>query len=141
MKRDEQRSSVGRFFASRSFLVIALVVMTLFTLGFARAYYQDYKVKQQINQLEEEVKLLENKKIESIDILKYVASDKYVEDKARTELNMKAPGEQVIFIQDLNEENREGALNDEYRGEDGQVLSNPVKWFYYFIHKSLPPGE
>ncbi|MBT3539072.1 hypothetical protein HOF40_02845 [Candidatus Parcubacteria bacterium] len=140
MKR-EQQSSVRRFFASRSFLIVALIIMTLFTLGFARAYYQDYKVKQQINQLEDEVKSLENKKIESIEILKYVTSDKYVEDKARTELNMKAEGEQVIFIQDLNEENRGEGINDEYGTEDGQTISNPVKWFYYFIHKSLPTRE
>jgi cell division protein FtsB len=132
MKQDQQ-SSIGRFFSSRVFLVIALIVVSFFALGFARAYYQDYKVKQEIRALEAQVASLEKKKIESIEILKYVKSDAYVEDQARTELNMKEPGEQVVYLKDTGAPERiNGEVGD--LGETGQNLSNPIKWVYYFMH-------
>ena len=45
-----------RFFGSRLFLLVGLAVAVLFAFGFARAYYQDYKVRQEIRALQEEVK-------------------------------------------------------------------------------------
>ncbi|MFA6427432.1 MAG: septum formation initiator family protein [Candidatus Magasanikbacteria bacterium] len=130
MNKEEQQSPVRRFFGSRAFLLLALLVMTSFAFGFARAYYQDYKFKQEIQRLEEEVKALESKKLKSLDMLEYVASSSYVEDKARTELNMKMPGEQVIFVNNA----QTAQDNEKSPGDDGQIVSNPVKWFYYFIY-------
>ena len=134
MKHDQQ-SSVRRFFASRTFLIIALAVMTVFAFGFARAYYQDYKVKREIRQLEDELSRLEKRKLESVEILKYVTSNTYVEDAARTELNMQAPAEHVIFLQDTQDNSAIQDSVGEVAIEDGQNMPNPVKWFYYFIHK------
>ena len=133
MKKDQQ-SSVGRFFASRSFLIIALILMTIFALGFARAFFQDTKERKQIKQLEQEVQDLQNKKIESFSILEYVKSNQYVEDKARTELNMKYPGENVVYLEDLTRD-FDGSVNPlEEISTDRQFVSNPLKWWYYFIH-------
>ena len=134
MKKDQQ-SSVGRFFGSRLFLVIALILMTVFALGFARAFYQDTKERKQIRQLEQEVSDLESKKIESFDILEYVKSSQYVEDKARTELNMKSPGESVVYLEDLTQDFDDLGNPLEDVSTDRQFISNPVKWWYYFIHK------
>ncbi len=140
MTENRKKTSIGRFFASRSFLIVALVIVTLFALGFARAYYQDYRVKREIQQLEYEVSQLEQKKLDSLEMLKYVASPAYVEDKARTELNMKKPGENVAFLQNIAEESAPTGDNKAV-STDGQELSNPVKWWYYFIHKELPVAE
>lgn len=134
MKRQSQRTA-RRFFASRGFLIIALVVAALVAIGFARAYYQDYRVRQEIKTLQQEVKSLEKKKFESIQLLEYVASDRFVEEKARTELNLKKPGENVVFVKDIE------VRNDNMDGldpEDSAQLNNITKWWYYFTHKSLP---
>lgn len=132
MKRQEQ-SLVRRFFASRMFLLVAFIIAVLVALGYARAYYQDYKVKEEIRALQHEVKSLERKKLESLEILKYVTSPAFVEEKARSELNMKRPGENVMVV--------DGLLPDMKRESDGSVdevyLSNPVKWWYYFTNKEL----
>jgi len=115
------------------FLVVAFLIALLFALGYARAYYQDYKVRQDIKALQEEVKSLETKKIESMEILKYVTSPKFVEEKARTELNMKKPGENVLVVKSPTE--------FEVAREDLSTamtpLSNPSKWWYYFTHKQI----
>ncbi|MBU2542821.1 septum formation initiator family protein [Patescibacteria group bacterium] len=125
-KRDS--SKLKRFFGSRLFLMLALIFAIIVAFGYARAYYQDYKIRQEIRLLQEEVKHLEHKKLDSLEILKYVTSPAFVEEKARTELNLKKPGENVIVINgQFNEEENE--LNDPV---EKQVLNNPIKWWYYF---------
>jgi len=134
MKRHKDHS-VKRFFASRAFLVIALVLAIFVAFGFARAYYQDYKVRQEIGMLQDEVKRLETKKFESVELLKYVTSDTFVEEKARTELNLKKSGEHVVFVNDLGAAT---ATPTEAELSERSELNNIAKWWYYFTHKSLP---
>ncbi len=131
--KGKEENKIKRVISSRWFLVIALVIAIFFGFIFARAYYQDYKVRQQIDALKEEVKSLETKKIESMEILKYVTSDNFVEDKARTELNMKEPGENVIILDNVNSKNKIEIIAE----EDNNNLNNPIKWWYYFIHKDI----
>lgn len=120
--------------SSRWFLVISLIIALFFAFVFARAYYQDYKVRQEIESLKEEVKNLENKKLESMEILKYVTSDNFVEEKARLELNMQQPGENIVVFDNVESENQKTVSQSE---ESENVLNNPIKWWYYFIHKNI----
>lgn len=134
MVKKENKSLVRRFYASRLFLLISLVFVGLISLGYARAYYQDYKIKQEIKALEQEIRGLETKKIESLEILQYVTSPDFVEEKARLELNMKKPGENVAIVQ-RGEGSPEIAVQD-YK-EDNIELSNPKKWLNYFLNKPI----
>ena len=135
-RESKDQSFVRRFFRSRLFLIILLVFITLVALSYARAYYQDYTIRQEIKTLEGEVQRLERKRLESLDILNYVMSDAFVEEKARRELNMKKPGEHVAII-----EGQGGGLSTtpslEAESEDPrQDISNPLKWVYYFFNSS-----
>ena len=132
MAREGQSSNIRRFFASRLFLFVAFCVAALFALGYARAYYQHYKVEQQIAALKEDVNKLEYKKLQSLDVLKYVMSPNYVEEKARTELNMQKPGEHAIM---LNDNTDITVKNTGQKGASGQTMGNPLKWWYYFMHQ------
>lgn len=135
-RRRTQESPIKRFFGSRIFLIVAFLLVALVAFGYARAYYQDYRIRQEISALEDQVKRLETKKLESMELLKYVSSDAFVEEKARTELNLKKPGEHVVVIR--HEENRPfKETTAEAQEED---LSNPIKWWYYFTHVT-PPDE
>lgn len=131
MKRVQSR--IRQFFGSRLFLVVALVAVTGVAVGFARAYYQDYEVHQEIKALESQVDQLQKKKLESMTILKYVMSSDFVEDKARTELNLKKPGERVLVVPRPGQE-AEKALE---MGIPRHPLSNVVKWWYYFTKHEL----
>lgn len=131
----EKKSSwVRRFFYSRWFWLSGLVLLLLFLIGNARAYYQEFKVKQEIRSFEERLGSLKREKLESLDILRYVLSDGFVEEKARTELHMKKPGEHVVIVKGRDEENR----GDETSTSTRQDMSNPLKWWYYFTHRKLP---
>lgn len=132
--RRQSEHSLRQFFASRSFLIVSLIVAVLVAISFARAYYEDYKVRQEIKNLQEEVKQLEKKKFDSIELLKYVSSNNFVEEKARTELNLKKSGENVVFIKDSVPE-EEVIAEEESQGRS--YLSNAKKWWYYFTHKKI----
>ncbi|MEK7644256.1 MAG: septum formation initiator family protein [Patescibacteria group bacterium] len=127
MPREDNK--IRRFFTSRVFLVIALIVAIAAAIGFGRAYFQNYQVNRVIEQLQNDVGKLENKKLESMRILKYVMSQNFVEQKARAELNMKKPGERVAII-NRGEANKDRDL--ETAEPPDRVLNNPAKWWYYF---------
>lgn len=129
----KEKSTLKRFFGSRWFLVTAFAVAVLVAFGYARAYYQDYKIRQEIDSLQEQVKKLEHKKIESMEILKYVASDAFVEEKARTELNLKKPGENVLIIK----KQAEAENTAQNSPVEKTLLNNPIKWWYYFLNREL----
>jgi len=138
MTKRKSQKKVGTFLISKGFLIVALVVAGFVAFGFARAYFQDYKIRQEIKTLQNEVKHLEKKKFESIELLEYVTSDAYVEERARTELNLKKPGEQVVFISDSAPISE---IDSDQQDGDGTQLNNIVKWWYYFTHKSLPQSN
>jgi len=134
MKKTES-NKIKSVLASRWFLVISLILALFFAFVYARAYYQDYKVKQEIRFLQEEVKSLKKKKIESLEILKYVTSEEFVEEKARTELNLKKTGENVLILQGLGDSDlKQVKITHE---EKEKLLTNPIKWWYYFTHKEI----
>lgn len=136
MEHKRSQSSVQRVFASRFFVVALILVAGFLLMNYVRAYYQDYKIRQEITALQNEVKHLEQKKLESLKILQYVASDAFVEEKARTELNMKKPGEQVAIVTNSEEDKKPDRASQS--GGDARYLSNPIKWWYYITRHSLP---
>lgn len=133
MIQKQQKSAFARFFQSRLFFVVIFLLLILISISFVRAYYEDYQVREKIRELEGQVRDLEGKKIDSLQMLKYVKSDDFLEQKARTELNLKKPGEKVIFVDGIvtptSTESRVQAV-------DEKRLSNPMKWWYYFTHQS-----
>lgn len=131
MDRKNQANPIHRFFTSRLFLLVTLPLAGLVVLGYVRSYYSDYKLNREIAALQSEIKSLEKKKLESMEILRYVMSPDFVEEKARVELNMKRPGERVLIIQNNVSDNLEwkiAAPTLDHR----QKSSNPLKWWYYF---------
>lgn len=135
MTRSQGQSTTRRFFNSRLFIVIGIFLILLLAFGYGRAYYQGYKVEQDIKKLQDDISSLERKKLESMEVLSYVMSDRFVEEKARMELNLKKPDEKMIIVADETSEVSEVV---EPVNSSGQPLSNPLKWWYFFTHQELP---
>lgn len=121
-----------RVLLSRWFLLSLLATAIIIAVSYARAYYQDYKVRQQIAALETEVLNLQRKKLVSLDLLKQAGTEQFLEDKAKTELNLKKPGEQVLVIPEIKPETPQTLITTTTTAVDEPVLSNPRKWWYYF---------
>ena len=119
------------FFSSRWFVLIAIIVAAIVVFGYGRAYYQGYLVAQEIDYLQNQAKKLEAKKMELLEVLKYVKSDSFAEEKARTELNMVKPGEQVLVVP-------RAAAESDRQENSGMIglnnISNYKKWWQYFTN-------
>lgn len=120
------------FFRSQWVLIGGVLILTFLVLAYARAWYQDYQVGQEIARLQAEVERLEGQRLQTLELLRYVKSPAFVEEKARTELNLIKPGENVAII-GFN-------AGSESAGQAGTSmvesprLSNPAQWWKYFIH-------
>lgn len=138
MTKKTKKNSITRFIGSPLFLIVSLPLVFLLIFTFVRSYYSNYKIDQEIEALQKEIESLESKKLESMDILNYVMSSDFVEEKARTELNMKREGENVVVFKN---ETRHEEGQRYIVGDSGQNISNPLKWWYYFTKKTPPSGN
>ncbi len=120
-----------KFFKSKMFTFGLLVVFVLTVFAYGRSYYQDYEVKQEIIRLKEEVRNLESRKMETLEILQYVQSSVFAEEKARLELNMAKPGEKSVIFSETRSEESEGGQKDE-KDIKSNNISNITKWWKYF---------
>lgn len=138
MDKKIRKNPIARFIGSPLFLIIGIPVVVLLIFTFVRSYYNNYKINREIVVLQEEIKTLESKKLESMDILSYVMSADFVEEKARTELNMKKEGENMVVFKNDTKYNE----GKDYTARDsGQTISNPLKWWYYFTKATLPDNR
>lgn len=137
MQVKEKQSALERVFLARWFLFLLLGLVIIIAIGYARAYYADYQVRQEIAKLQEEVKSLEKKKFTSLQILERSQTENFLEEKAKTELNLKKPGENVLIIPEITEP----TVTAVEQPVDEPALSNPRKWWYYFTaqFKSAQP--
>jgi cell division protein FtsB len=137
MNTTRNQSFVRRFFASPLFVIVGTVMVILVGIANIRVYYSSYKIHQEIDALQRDIDRLQTKKIESMEILKYVTSNNFVEEKARTELNMQQPGEHVLVVSGVSS-TVVNTLNSAQPIDEAQptrqTLSNPIKWWYYFTH-------
>lgn len=129
-----QQSFFHRLFYSRLFISGAIIVLAMVTVAYGRAFYQDYTIKQEIASLEAEVRQLETKRLESMELLKYVSSDAFVEEAARTELNLKEQGETVVIVETSTVSTE---IARSHASDQAVHLSNPAKWWYYMTHTSI----
>ena len=121
-----------RFFSAWWFLAGVFVIAFLMVFAYARALYQDYQVKKEIARLEEEVKNLEAKKFSTLEVLKYMQSEKFLEDKARSEFNLSKPGENLSVISLPGGGEISSGQENEYMIKSPN-LSNPEKWWKFFL--------
>lgn len=131
--KKQQAGPIGRFFRSKAFVIILVFIVFFVAYGYGRAFYQDYKIRQEIDQLQREIKSLETKRLESLEILDYVMSDAFVEREARQALNLKESGEEVYVVTTMTTTTLPSSGETEIEGD----LNNPTKWWYYFTQTQI----
>jgi hypothetical protein len=134
MSKKPRNSSRGRatqttFIASPLFVIIGIVVALFLIVRLGATGYERYLIKQEIASYEAQRTALERKKLESLDLLAYVSSDGFIEETARTELNMILPGERTAIIQ-TGDGNGGGRLD---QTTEQTAWGNVVSWWTYFL--------
>lgn len=122
------------WFYSRWFLIGGSVVFVLLIIGFGRAWVSQHQIRQEIDRLQSETARLETKRLETLEALHYTQSSTFIEQKARTELNLVKPGEQVAVVATTE---KSGAQAGAGQPDSGVVqsadISNLYKWWQYFF--------
>ncbi|OGH61068.1 MAG: hypothetical protein A2848_02860 [Candidatus Magasanikbacteria bacterium RIFCSPHIGHO2_01_FULL_50_8] len=117
---------------SRLVIVVVVLLFIFLLISFLRVFFKDYELRKEIERLQTDVGKLEKRKIESLDVLKKLQSDAYIEARAREELQAAKPGEAVIVVPGLSVSSTVPRTLEAQPIENTE-LSNPLKWWYYFF--------
>lgn len=127
-------SAKKKVLTTRHLLALFLLLVIVFlSLALLRVFFKDYAVRKEIARLQERVRVLEEKKLHSLALLDYIATDTYVEEQARTKLGMVKDGEQaVIFSADAT-----APTSFEERLPGLRLTNRQVWWYYFFAPEKL----
>ncbi len=119
------------FFSSNIFVLIILLLVLLVGFSYVRIYYSDYQVKREKERLIAGIEDLNFEKLKILDLLAYAQTDGFVEEKARTELNMIKPGEKMVIIKGKGI--KDGGQKKREMIKSNKLL-NLKKWYNFFIN-------
>ena len=122
-----------RALAQNAFLIGSLVILFFMVTSFSSEFIRARKINEEIMTLQNEITVLQQKNTELGDLIKYFDSESYAERKARTELGMRKPDENVLIIPETS------VLRDASQpGSASQFsdLDNPHRWWEYFLRPS-----
>lgn len=139
--QERRKERVFKILTSRYFFVGAIIVLFLLSLGVVKKMARDYTIDSEIDRLKAEVQALEKTSNEFSDAVRYLDSDRFIEDEARAKLGMQKSGESVIIITDNKKEDaRSGEEHREFlkvagaeSAENEVAASNPELWWKYFF--------
>lgn len=136
---------INLLFNSTSFTIIGLLIIILIFIPLVKNVKKQLNVNKEISSLDKEIESMEKKKSDLKNLITYLDSDEYIEEKARLSLNFKKKGEDVIVIKEKDGETKpaEEKKNQDFtniyniKGLENQAQvrerSNFTKWVKYFL--------
>lgn len=115
-------------------LVIVIIIYVVISIG--RSVMKNYQINQRIANLETELHTLEQEKVYLDSLIAYYKTSTFKELKAREELGLQFPGEQVLAVplEDEEEATSSKALALAVQQQKvEQPTRNYQKWFSYFF--------
>jgi cell division protein FtsB len=122
-------------FGRLSLLIISFLLLLIVALPLINNLKKQYKVNQEIKELEHELVLAEDKNNELKGLIDYLESDNFVEEQARLNLNLRKEGEDVAIIKDVSDD-AGGVLSDNITYSQDKInnKNNAQKWLLYFFN-------
>lgn len=126
--------------SSKLFSILALIVIILIAYPFVKKINQQRILNREIRELEEEVGRVEDKNKDLRELIDYLGSDSFAEKEARSNLDLKKPGEKVVIVKGVEEEieNKEDIesvfiIPGLDKGTEAAGKTNSQKWWAYFF--------
>ncbi|HTM68775.1 MAG TPA: septum formation initiator family protein [Candidatus Binatia bacterium] len=131
----QQTPQPGRFrrlLGLKRVLIANLAVFAVIAWGFSGEFLRNREMQKEIDSLQTEASGLENKNAELADTSARASSRGVLEQEARTKLNLRKPGEEVVVVSPGP--GHEGADATPVRPEaKDEPRSNPARWWHYFF--------
>lgn len=125
---------VRRFFGLKKVLAANAVILCVIAWGFSGEYLRNRRMENEIARLRQDADSLSQKNSELAELSRRFADGGMLEREARTKLNMRMPGEEVVIVRDQPQP--APRVEEAARAPAGPAerLSNPQKWWRYFFH-------
>jgi cell division protein FtsB len=124
--RDRQTGSIWRsIYNSNIFISVLLVILILSILKVGKELARRHQINKEINYLNQQLAEAQLNRDKLQDLISYLESDQYVEEQARSQLNLSKPGEKRVDLSLAPE-----TLAIQQATDD---RSNAKKWFAYFF--------
>jgi cell division protein FtsB len=128
-----------KLFFSRFFLFLGIIILGFYFFSISKESYKHYKISQEVENLKQEIKKIEDKKMQTKKLIQYLKTESFQERQARLELGMKKPDEKVVILSNALEkiENKNNVMNINFENkkdleENNQKIINPIRWWMYF---------
>ena len=125
-----KRGFLKSIFKSGFFLLFVVVVAIVFLISFGKAFWQDYQIKKEINQLMQEKEKWEKNKLVSLAKLQEIKNGDFAEREARLKFGLGKEGEKLVIINSVG-----AATSSAKKGvkTSGTLAFNPKNWWNYFF--------
>ena len=125
-----------RILSSKLLLIISLLILIFFTLNLTREILNRRDLQQEIKLLKDELDGLKGRNQELATLIEYFKTIDFVETEARTKLNLRKPGENIIIVPA-----EQSSAETLASAAEGQILitaevkdiSNFQRWWNYFF--------
>jgi cell division protein FtsB len=130
----------GPQFPLTQFIAIVVITISFFlVIDFARRTAAIYRIKSEAARLEEEVDAARARSQALEARLRYVQSDAYVEEIARTQLKWSQPGETVVVVMATPQAVPTPPAGNQYDVTDGPPPETPWQAWWLVFFDSPPP--
>ena len=134
MTNESLRFVIKKRLASKTVLLAGLLLLLLFSDNFIRSRSGNRAINREISSLETEMSQLERDNSRLAELIKYLNSPAYLEEKARTDLGLRKPGERAVIVPDTGTSPAAEAANAS-TSTTSPATSNPGRWWRYFFAK------
>ncbi|MCX6785560.1 MAG: septum formation initiator family protein [Candidatus Komeilibacteria bacterium] len=128
-----------RFLSSKILLIASLFVLIFFSVNLAKEIINRRDLQQEINKYLVQLDDLNKSNQDLSGSIEYFKTMAFVENEARTKLNLKKPGEQIIIVPEEKTPGQAAANTSLVNGLADQTASQPnyLNWWNYFFNQNL----
>lgn len=120
----------------KTIISLVLIIILIFVVfSFIIAWQKNHQINNEITDLKDQISNMETENYKLSDLIKYLNSNAFIEEKARVDLGFKKEGEKVVLVPDNIKNNIIAVENQNQSDKSIQDLSNPQKWWKYFFSK------
>jgi len=129
--------------SSKILLLVGFIILIFFGVNLTREFLAGEQLDENVDSLKDEMSGLESKNKELNDLIGYLNTTDFIEQEARSKLNLQKPGERIIIVPSSTEaalpvtltDNSVESVKTDEKSVDASIVvgSNPNRWLKYFF--------
>jgi len=122
--------SLKKILSWKIVVLLNLALLFFFGFNFLKEYNRNRQLNTEIKKLESMAKDVEAKNLDILNLAKYLDTQDFLENEARTKLGFKKPGEEAIVVS-----MPDSVSVTSTNSKDTADMSNYERWWLYFFGK------